>query len=326
MGGHHWPHALNLGRVLVASRATSVAPGGHGQRYGPSSPSSGPGGRLHLAEIEAALLPAPARSGIVHAEPHGRTYAAMEGIGELCRSHNCPWLLLDHRPRSALCRVFFVLGRRPGLAAARKGLQLPPLAFRWGPARAKAGGSARQVPNSVPRVSAQPIWAYRVYHHTAPVNMTFGMRGLRSAGGRGWRTARARLVTNAERSGQGLSGWGLGCMFRPALPRSHGALLKDRRARLQPFTAQPPRHRVWVGWPGTWRKGWRIGADGYTARREVTACSICWKRSCPVFVLQNERIRAVPCRHEQPSSSVAVSRPEQPACTPWCGALGLSPG
>ena len=169
-----------------------------------------------LAEVEAAVeRHRPAVLAMVHAETSTGVRQPMEGIGAVCRRHDC-LLLLD---------TVTSLGGVPlhldawqvdlAYSCSQKGLSCPPGLgpFTMGP-RAEARLAARRdkVPNWYLDVSLlNRYWGSdRVYHHTAPVNMNFGMReALRLLAEEGLEGAWARHRSNAERLWQGLERLGL---------------------------------------------------------------------------------------------------------------------
>ena len=169
-----------------------------------------------LAEIEAALAHhRPAILAMVHAETSTGICQPMEGIGDLCRQYDC-LLLLD---------TVTSLGGVPlhldawkvdlAYSCSQKGLSCPPGLgpFTMG-SRAEAKMMARQgkVPNWYLDVTLlNQYWGRdRVFHHTAPVNMNFGMReALRLLAEEGLENAWARHRSNAERLWAGLERLGL---------------------------------------------------------------------------------------------------------------------
>jgi len=167
-------------------------------------------------ELEAALIEhKPTILAMVHAETSTGVCQPMEGIGDLCRKHDC-LLLLD--TVTSLGGVPLYLDEwKVDLAysCSQKGLSCPPGLgpFTMGP-RAEAKLAARQdkVPNWYLDVSLlNQYWGSdRVYHHTAPVNMNFGMReALRLLADEGLDMAWARHRTNAEALWSGLESMGI---------------------------------------------------------------------------------------------------------------------
>lgn len=174
------------------------------------------GEAFSLEEIEAALAQhRPAILAIVHAETSTGIRQPMEGIGELCRRHNC-LLLLD--TVTSLGAVPLYLDHwKVDLAysCSQKGLSCPPGLgpFTMGPrAEAKMAARSGKVPNWYLDVTLlNRYWGSdRVYHHTAPVNMNFGMReALRLLAEEGLEQAWERHQRNAERLWAGLEDLGL---------------------------------------------------------------------------------------------------------------------
>ncbi len=182
------------------------------------------GEAFSLAELEAALIThKPAILAMVHAETSTGVCQPMEGIGELCRQHNC-LLLLD--TVTSLGGVPLLLDAwKVDLAysCSQKGLSCPPGLgpFTMGPrAEAKLMGRQGKVPNWYLDVSLlNQYWGSdRVYHHTAPVNMNFGMReALRLLAEEGIENSWARHRRNAERLWAGLEALGLELHVEEAL-------------------------------------------------------------------------------------------------------------
>ena len=174
------------------------------------------GEAFSLDELEAALKQhKPAILAMVHAETSTGVCQPMDGIGDLCRQHDC-LLLLD---------TVTSLGGVPlhldawkvdmAYSCSQKGLSCPPGLgpFTMGPrAEAKLAARKDKVPNWYLDVSLlNQYWGSdRVYHHTAPVNMNFGMReALRLLSDEGLENAWARHRTNAEALWSGLESLGL---------------------------------------------------------------------------------------------------------------------
>ena len=169
-----------------------------------------------LEEIEAGIKKyKPAILAIVHAETSTGICQPMEGIGDLCQEHDC--LLLLDTVTSLGGVPLYLDAWKVDLAysCSQKGLSCPPGLgpFTMGP-RAEAKLAARQdkVPNWYLDVSLlNQYWGSdRVYHHTAPVNMNFGMReALRLLAEEGLDNAWARHRRNAQALWTGLESLGL---------------------------------------------------------------------------------------------------------------------
>ena len=174
------------------------------------------GEAFSLDELDVALQQhKPAILAMVHAETSTGVRQPMDGIGDLCRQHDC-LLLLD---------TVTSLGGVPlhldawkvdmAYSCSQKGLSCPPGLgpFTMGPrAEAKLAARKDKVPNWYLDVSLlNQYWGSdRVYHHTAPVNMNFGMReALRLLSDEGLDNAWARHRKNAEALWSGLESLGL---------------------------------------------------------------------------------------------------------------------
>ncbi|WP_233133810.1 alanine--glyoxylate aminotransferase family protein [Synechococcus sp. BO 8801] len=174
------------------------------------------GESFDLAELEAALTAhKPTILAMVHAETSTGVCQPMEGIGDLCRQHDC--LLLLDTVTSLGAVPLHIDAWKVDLAysCSQKGLSCPPGLgpFTMGPrAEAKLAARSGKVPNWYLDVSLlNKYWGSdRVYHHTAPVNMNFGMReALRLLAEEGLEAAWARHRSNAERLWAGLERLGL---------------------------------------------------------------------------------------------------------------------
>ena len=174
------------------------------------------GEAFSLDELEQALAQhRPAILAIVHAETSTGICQPMEGVGDLCRKYDC-LLLLD--TVTSLGAVPLYLDEwKVDLAysCSQKGLSCPPGLgpFTMGPrAEAKMMGRTGKVPNWYLDVTLlNQYWGSdRVYHHTAPVNMNFGMReALRLLAEEGLENSWSRHRSNAELLWAGLERLGL---------------------------------------------------------------------------------------------------------------------
>ncbi|WP_186488908.1 pyridoxal-phosphate-dependent aminotransferase family protein [Synechococcus sp. BIOS-U3-1] len=169
-----------------------------------------------LEEIEAGIKKhKPAIFAMVHAETSTGICQPMEGVGDLCREHDC--LLLLDTVTSLGGVPLYLDSWKVDLAysCSQKGLSCPPGLgpFTMGPrAEAKLAARKDKVPNWYLDVSLlNQYWgSNRVYHHTAPVNMNFGMReALRLLAEEGLDNAWARHRRNAEALWTGLESLGL---------------------------------------------------------------------------------------------------------------------
>ena len=174
------------------------------------------GEAFSLDELEQALaLHRPAILAIVHAETSTGICQPMEGVGDLCRKYDC--LLLLDTVTSLGAVPLYLDDWKVDLAysCSQKGLSCPPGLgpFTMGPrAEAKMMARVGKVPNWYLDVTLlNQYWGSdRVYHHTAPVNMNFGMReALRLLAEEGLEVAWSRHRSNAELLWAGLERLGL---------------------------------------------------------------------------------------------------------------------
>jgi alanine-glyoxylate transaminase/serine-glyoxylate transaminase/serine-pyruvate transaminase len=174
------------------------------------------GEAFSLEEIGAALeAHHPSLLAIVHAETSTGICQPIEGIGDLCRAHDA--LLLVDTVTSLGAVPLFLDDWKIDLAysCSQKGLSCPPGLgpFSMGPrAEQKLASRKGKVPNWYLDISLlNNYWGSdRVYHHTAPVNMNYGMReALRLLSEEGLEQAWARHRSNAERLWTGLERLGL---------------------------------------------------------------------------------------------------------------------
>jgi alanine-glyoxylate transaminase/serine-glyoxylate transaminase/serine-pyruvate transaminase len=176
-----------------------------------------PWGEAFSLEDFGAALEAhhPSLLAIVHAETSTGICQPLEGIGDLCRAHDA--LLLVDTVTSLGAVPLFLDDWKIDLAysCSQKGLSCPPGLgpFSMGPrAEQKLASRKGKVPNWYLDISLlNNYWGSdRVYHHTAPVNMNYGMReALRLLSEEGLEQAWARHRSNAERLWTGLERLGL---------------------------------------------------------------------------------------------------------------------
>jgi alanine-glyoxylate transaminase/serine-glyoxylate transaminase/serine-pyruvate transaminase len=202
----------------------------------------------------------------------------MDGVGDLCRKHDC--LLLLDTVTSLGGVPLYIDEWKVDLAysCSQKGLSCPPGLgpFTMGPrAEAKMEARTDKVPNWYLDVSLlNKYWGSdRVYHHTAPVNMNFGMReALRLLAEEGVEQSWARHRQNAEALWNGLESLGLS-MHVPAdrrLPTLTTVRIPegvDGKAFSQHLLNQ---HGIEIGGGlgSLAGKIWRIGLMGYNSNPE----------------------------------------------------------
>lgn len=152
---------------------------------------------------------------MVHAETSTGVCQPMDGIGELCQKYNC--LLLLDTVTSLGGVPLFLDEWKVDLAysCSQKGLSCPPGLgpFTMSPrAEVKLLERTGKIPNWYLDVSLlNQYWGSdRVYHHTAPVNMNFGIReALRLLSEEGLENAWNRHRSNAEKLWAGLESLGI---------------------------------------------------------------------------------------------------------------------
>ena len=174
------------------------------------------GEALSLETIKAAVEEhKPAVLALVHAETSTGVWQPLDGIGEFCHSHDCLLLLDTVTSLGGVPLKLDELGVDLAYSCSQKGLSCPP---GLGPftmsARAEAKLDARKskVPNWYLDMSGlKSYWgSQRTYHHTAPVNMNFGLReALRLLCEEGIENSWARHRRNSERLWDGLESQGL---------------------------------------------------------------------------------------------------------------------
>ena len=157
----------------------------------------------------------PAVLALVHAETSTGVQQPLDGIGDLCRAHDC-LLLLD--TVTSLGGVPLKLDEAKvdlAYSCSQKGLSCPPGLgpFTMGPrAEEKLDRRNGKVPNWYLDMSGlKSYWgSQRTYHHTAPVNMNYGLReALRLLCEEGLENSWARHRRNSEQLWAGLERMGL---------------------------------------------------------------------------------------------------------------------
>ncbi len=174
------------------------------------------GEAFSLDELEIALKEhRPAILAMVHAETSTGVCQPMDGVGELCRKYDC-LLLLDTVTSLGGVPLFIDdWGVDLAYSCSQKGLSCPPGLgpFTISPrAEEKLNNRSGKVPNWYLDVSLlNKYWGSdRVYHHTAPVNMNFGIReALRLLAEEGLENAWERHLVNAQKLWEGLERLGL---------------------------------------------------------------------------------------------------------------------
>ena len=170
------------------------------------------GEAFSLEEIEFEIEKIkPSIFAIVHAETSTGVLQPLEGIGEICRKHNC--LLLVDAVTSLGAVELFIDKWQIDLAysCSQKGLSCPPglSPFTMNErAEEKLKNRKSKVPNWYLDLSLlNKYWGSdRVYHHTAPVNMNYAIReGLRILAKEGLRNIWDRHLVNSQKLCSGLT-------------------------------------------------------------------------------------------------------------------------
>ncbi len=174
------------------------------------------GEALSFESIEEAITRhRPVLFALVHAETSTGVCQPLDGIGALCRENDC-LLVLD--TVTSLGAVPLKLDEAQvdlAYSCSQKGLSCPPGLgpFTMGPrAEAKIERRKGKVPNWYLDMSGlKSYWGKdRTYHHTAPVNMNFGLReALRLLCEEGLENAWVRHRNNSEKLWLGLEELGL---------------------------------------------------------------------------------------------------------------------
>lgn len=174
------------------------------------------GEALSFQSIEEAITRhRPVLFALVHAETSTGVCQPLDGIGALCREHDCLLVLDTVTSLGAIPLKLDEAQVDLAYSCSQKGLSCPPGLgpFTMGPrAEAKIERRKGKVPNWYLDMSGlKSYWGKdRTYHHTAPVNMNFGLReALRLLCEEGLENAWARHRDNSEKLWLGLEELGL---------------------------------------------------------------------------------------------------------------------
>jgi alanine-glyoxylate transaminase/serine-glyoxylate transaminase/serine-pyruvate transaminase len=232
-----------------------------------------------LQELRAALAEhRPQILALVHAETSTGACQPLDSVGDLCREYDC--LLLVDTVTSLGGVPIFLDNWKVDMAysCSQKGLSCPPGSspFTMGPrGLEKMDKRQSKVANWYLDISLlRKYWGQgRVYHHTAPVNMTYAIReALRLLLEEGIENSWARHQKNAEMLWDGLQELGLEChvpkAYRlPTLTTVRVPAGIDAKAVTQQLLAD---HNLEIGNGLGELAGqvWRIGLMGYNSRPE----------------------------------------------------------
>jgi alanine-glyoxylate transaminase/serine-glyoxylate transaminase/serine-pyruvate transaminase len=230
-------------------------------------------------EIRGALeAEKPAILGLVHAETSTGALQPMEGIGDLCREHNC-LLLLD--TVTSLGGVPVLLDEWKvdmAYSGSQKCLSCPP-----GIAPLTLGDRALEKLNSRKNKPANwyldmtmvgKYWGdERTYHHTAPINMNYALReALMMVAEEGLEARWERHRSNAELLWSNLDAMGISCHveLENRLPSLTTALIPDGvdGKAVAVHLLQNYNIEIAAGLGQLAGKVWRIGLMGFNSRRE----------------------------------------------------------
>jgi alanine-glyoxylate transaminase/serine-glyoxylate transaminase/serine-pyruvate transaminase len=236
---------------------------------------------LSLDDIRTALDEhKPAILALVHAETSTGALQPMDGVAELCRSHNC-LLLIDTVTSLATSPIFLdEWGVDAAYSCSQKGLSCPPGASPFTlseRALAKLDRRQGKVPNwYLDMTTLANYWdgKTRSYHHTAPINSMYALReGLRLVVEEGLNERWARHQANAELFWEGLQAMGLSCHVQnpanriPALTTVRVPDGVDAKAvagrLLNEYNIE-----VAGGFGQLAGKVWRVGLMGFNSRKE----------------------------------------------------------
>jgi alanine-glyoxylate transaminase / serine-glyoxylate transaminase / serine-pyruvate transaminase len=220
----------------------------------------------------------PAVLALVHAETSTGACQPLHGVGDLCREFDC--LLLVDTVTSLGGVPLFLDAWQVDIAysGSQKCLSCPPglapltLGER---AVAKLNNRRHKVANWYLDMSqVSRYWgSERTYHHTAPINMNYGLReALRLVAEEGLQERWARHQANAELLWQGLAEMGLACHVAPEfrLPSLTTVRIPagvDGRAITQALL-HDYNIEIAGGLGQLAGQVWRIGLMGFNSRRE----------------------------------------------------------
>ncbi|MCC6604646.1 MAG: alanine--glyoxylate aminotransferase family protein [Anaerolineae bacterium] len=236
---------------------------------------------LSLDDISQALDEhKPAVLALVHAETSTGALQPMDGVAELCRAHNCLFLI-DTVTSLATSPIFLdEWGVDAAYSCSQKGLSCPPGASPFSlneRALAKLDRRQGKVPNwYLDMTTLANYWdgKTRSYHHTAPINSMYALReGLRLVVEEGLNERWARHQANAELFWEGLAAMGMSCHVKepanriPALTTVRVPDGVDAKAvagrLLNEYNIE-----VAGGFGQLAGKVWRVGLMGFNSRKE----------------------------------------------------------
>jgi alanine-glyoxylate transaminase / serine-glyoxylate transaminase / serine-pyruvate transaminase len=220
----------------------------------------------------------PAVLALVHAETSTGACQPLAGVGDLCREFDC-LLLLDTVTSLGGVPLFLDAWQVDiAYSGSQKCLSCPPglapltLGER---AVAKLNNRRGQVPNWYLDMSqVSRYWgSERTYHHTAPINMNYGLReALRLVAEEGLAERWARHRANAELLWQGLAEMGLECHVAPEFRLPSLTTVRIPEGVDGKVVTQALLHNYNIEIAGGLGQlagqVWRIGLMGFNSRRE----------------------------------------------------------
>ena len=216
--------------------------------------------------------------GLVHAETSSGACMPMEGIGDLCQQNDC-LLVLDTVTSLGGLPVFLdEWGVDAAYSGSQKCLSCPPgiAPLTFGPrAVEKLNNRQKKVANwYLDLTMVGKYWgSERTYHHTAPINMNYGLReALRLVAEEGLEQRWQRHHDNAEYFWNGLKEIGLECHVEaahrlPSLTTVRVPEGVDAKA-VQVELLQKYNIEIAGGLGELAGKVWRVGLMGFNSRRE----------------------------------------------------------
>ena len=178
-----------------------------------------------LAELRDALeTHRPAVLALVHAETSTGACQPLEGVGALCREFNCLLLVDTVTSLGGVPLWLDEWGVDLAYSCSQKGLSCPPgiSPFTMSPkAVEKLHARQKPVPNWYLDMSlVSRYWgSERTYHHTAPINMSYGLReALSLIAEEGLEARWERHRSTAQLLWDGLAELGLTCHVEEAFP------------------------------------------------------------------------------------------------------------
>lgn len=240
-----------------------------------------PWGQVFSLEDLRAGLEAhrPAILALVHAETSTGARQPLEGVGDLCREFDCLLLVDTVTSLGGVPLALDAWEVDMAYSGSQKCLSCPPgiAPFTLGPrAVDKLKRRRTVVPNwYLDMAMLGQYWGLeRTYHHTAPINMIYGLReALRLVAEEGLEARWARHQANADLLWAGLADLGLSCLVPPEvrLPSLTTVCIPegiDGKAVTHKLLTE---YNIEIGNGLGELAGrvWRIGLMGYNSRRET---------------------------------------------------------